>query len=101
MPDDDPTVRSVGAVVHDYPVRSPSVDAAGVGPHDRPRALRGWRGARERSLDTSGQSSSDAIVTVLVAGEPVVMQAIDQTNPASSRAITVTTTCLSLPFAIM
>jgi hypothetical protein len=57
--------------------------------------------ARERSLDTSGQTSSDAIVTVLVAGESVVMQAIDQTNPASSRAITVTTTCLSLPFAIM
>jgi hypothetical protein len=58
--------------------------------------------ARERSMDTCGQTSSNAIVVAtLFAGGSVVMQAIDQTNPASSRAIAVTTTWLSLPFAIM
>ena len=35
------------------------------------------------------------------AGGSDVMQAMAQTNPASSRAIAVTTTCLGLPFAIM
>ena len=29
------------------------------------------------------------------------MQAMDQTNPTNSRAIAVTTTCVSLPLAIM
>ena len=35
------------------------------------------------------------------AGGSVVMQAMDQTNPASSRAIAVTTTWFNLPLATM
>ena len=69
------------------------------------KVFRGWRcGVREWPVDLGEQTSCDAIVTVAVtffAGGSVVMQAIDQTNPASSRAIAVTATCLGLPFAIM
>jgi hypothetical protein len=49
-----------------------------------------------------GPTSSEAGATADVfAGGSDVMQAMAQTNPASSRAIAVTTTCLGLPFAIM
>ena len=66
-------------------------------------AFNGWRrGARERPVDLVGETSSDVVVAAEVfAGGSDVMQAMDQTNPASSRAIAVTTTCVGLPFAIM
>jgi hypothetical protein len=49
-----------------------------------------------------GPTSSEAGTTADVfAGGSDVMQAMAQTNPANSRAIAVTTTCLGLPFAIM
>jgi hypothetical protein len=48
-----------------------------------------------------GPTSSEAGATADVfAGGSDVMQAMAQTNPASSRAIAVTTTCLGFPFAI-
>jgi hypothetical protein len=59
-------------------------------------------GLRARAIDERRTISSGAIVAgTLFAGGSVVMQAIDQMNPANSRAIAVTTTCLGLPFAIM
>jgi hypothetical protein len=58
----------------------------------------GW----EEFVDLIGSASSNSgVVTEVFAGRSEVMQAIAQTNPASSRAIAVTTTCLGLPFAIM
>ena len=49
-----------------------------------------------------GSTSSNAGATAdAFAGGSDVMQAMAQTNPANSRAIAVTTTCLGLPFAIM
>jgi hypothetical protein len=49
-----------------------------------------------------GAASSAAGLTVdVVAGGSDEMQAMAQTNPANSRAIAVTTTCLGLPFAII
>ena len=57
--------------------------------------------ARDWPVDLVGETSSDAVVMAEVFAGSDVMQAMDQTNPASSRAIAVTTTCLSLPLAIM
>ena len=66
-------------------------------------ASNGWRdSARERPVDLVGQTSSDVVVAAEVfAGGSDVMQAMDHTNPANSRAIAVTMTGVGLPFAIM
>jgi hypothetical protein len=63
----------------------------------------GWRrSARGWPIDFVGETLSDADVTaeVFTRGSDVV-QAMDHTNPANSRAIAVTTTGVSWPFAIM
>jgi hypothetical protein len=80
-PFDGSTFRSVGAVVHDHAVRFPSADSAGVGPHDRPRALRGRRGARERSLDTC---STKTIVNPIARGGPFWTPITPQSGPFST-----------------
>jgi hypothetical protein len=46
-------------------------------------------------------ASFDVVTTFPFAGGSDVRQAMDQTNPANSRAIAVTTTCFGLPLAIM
>ena len=61
----------------------------------------GWR-CGARPIDAVGQTSSNAVVTAeLLTGGSDVMQAMDQTNPANSRAIAVTTTGFGLPAAII
>ena len=72
----------VGSVVHDHPVRFPSARCDIALPPARPRGRCACVGSD--LLDLFGGSD--------------VMQAM---NPANSRAIAVTTTCLGLPFAIM
>ena len=58
--------------------------------------------ARERPVDVVGQTLSDGVVAAAVfAGESDVIQAMDHTNPANSRAIAVTMTGVGLSFAIM
>jgi hypothetical protein len=66
-------------------------------------AFNGWRrSARQRPVDWVGQTSSEVVVMAEVfAGGSDVMQAMDHTNPANSRAIAVTMTGVGLPFAII
>ena len=53
-------------------------------------------------IDFVGETLSDAdVMTEVFTRGSDVMQAMDHTNPANSRAIAVTTTGVSLPFAIM
>src|SRR3954453_4199061 len=62
----------------------------------------GRGGDRNGPVDFVGETSSVVVVMAEVfAGGSDVMQAMAQTNPASSRAIAVTMTCVGLPFAIM
>jgi len=63
----------------------------------------GWRRSdRDWPVDLVGETSSDVVVMAEVfAGGSDVMQAMDHTNPANSRAIAVTMTGVGLPFAIM
>jgi hypothetical protein len=62
----------------------------------------GRGGDRNGPVDFVGETSSVVVVMAEVfAGGSDVMQAMDQTNPANSRAIAVTMTCVGLPFAIM
>src|ERR1700685_183408 len=93
MPDEDPTVWSAGGMIkHDHPA-----DGARVA--RRLSAFGVWRrGARERPVNPVGQPSSDAVVVAGFGGGSDVTQAMLQTNPASSRAIAVTTTGFSFPF---
>ncbi len=66
-----------------------------------PMAFNGWS-PRERLADFVGQTLSDVVVAAEVfAGGSDVMQAMDQTNPANSRAIAVTMTGVGLFFATM
>src|ERR1700693_1988928 len=79
-------------IKHDHPA-----DGARVA--GRLSAFGVWRrGARERPVNRVGQTSSDAVVVAGFGGGSDVTQAMLQTNPASSRAIAVTTTGFSLPF---
>jgi hypothetical protein len=63
-------------------------------PDDDPLFFSRWKNSA-RSSDQLPSAPYDT-----VCGSDV-MQAMAQTNPANSRAIAVTTTCFSLPFAIM
>ena len=66
-------------------------------------AFNGWRrGARDWPVELAGDSCSDvvAMAEVFARGSDV-MQAMDHTNPANSRAIAVTMTGVGLSFAIM
>src|SRR3954454_20753382 len=61
----------------------------------------GRGGDRNGPVDAGGVTWSVVIVMAeAFAGGSDVMQAMDQTNPANSRAIAVTVTCVGLPFAI-
>jgi hypothetical protein len=106
MPDEDPTVWSAGGMIkHDHPIKFPSADAARVCFGDRARRLSAFsvwrRGARERPVNPVGQTSSDAVVVAGFGGGSDVTQAMLQTNPASSRAIAVTTTALGNEYVNM
>src|SRR5580692_3815067 len=108
MPDGDRGVRSAARMmVRDHRSgRFPSADALLICPGRSARravSFIGWRrGTLEQVVDPVGQIFSDGVVTAeFFVGGSVVMQAMDQTNPASSRAIAVTTTCFNFPFAIM
>jgi hypothetical protein len=63
----------------------------------------GWRRSdRDWPVDLVGELSSDVgVIAEVFAGGSDVLQAIDHTNPANSRAIAVTMTGVGLPFAIM
>jgi hypothetical protein len=63
----------------------------------------GWRRSdRDWLGDFVAETSSDVVVMAeIFAGGSDVMQAMDHTNPANSRAIAVTMTGVGLPFAIM
>jgi hypothetical protein len=70
-----------------------------------------WRGvafngrrcsAADWPVDVVGETPSDvAVMAEVFAGGSDVMQAMDHTNPANSRAIAVTMTGVGLPFAII
>ena len=93
--------------VHDHSVRASFGRCCPLACRGRPVrrvvSFMGWlRGVLEWAVDPVWQIFSDAVVMAeFFAGGSVVMQAIDQTNPASSRAIAVTTTWFNLPLAIM
>jgi hypothetical protein len=60
------------------------------------------RSDRDWPVDLVGGTSSVVVVMAEVfAGGSDVMQPMDHTNPANSRAIAVTMTGVGLPFAIM
>jgi hypothetical protein len=66
-------------------------------------AFNGWRcGARDWPVGSVGDTWFDVVaVAEVFAGGSYVMQAMDHTNPANSRAIAVTMTGVGLPFAII
>ena len=96
MPDGDPAIGSAGGMmVQDHSVWAfPSAMLPLVCPGRPARravSFTGW--LLERTVDPVWQTFSGAVVIAeFFAGGSVVMQAIDQTNPANSRAIAVTTT---------
>jgi hypothetical protein len=105
MPDGDPAVRSVdGIMVRNHRARLRSADAALACRRCPTRRTLPFSGRRycARLTAAVGETSSDAVVTAeLFTGGSEVMQAMDQTNPANSRAIAVAIICLGLPFAIL
>jgi len=61
-----------------------------------------WRGGHAPAADLSWPACGEvAAIAVAVVGGSDVMQAMLQTNPASSRAIAVTMICVGLPLAII